>query len=713
MTPDDLLKRRKGQALNAEQALAARQLLAKSSDEVTALAQRMLDGPSDEQRAVFAKAIVRHAAIQEQVTAATAEAGRALAQFKMAARSKAVGGRIHESIINGLGGPDRLEDVAAGILKLQAEGVDPGAVNKFALASLKPRKSDYLIEYYYNALLSGVSTHVVNSASNLATQLMQIPEYALAAGVGAIRTGAAKVTGREAAERVFLSEAGARAFGLVQGAKEGLRAFAKVMRTGDPVDPMTALEVRKHKAIPGVAGSIIRTPSRLLMAEDELFKATARRSSMAGLAVRQARNEGLRGPEAKARIAELVANPTDAMVEQSFNFARYLTFQTPLLKLGQLGTAALETAPIFKLIFPFVRTPANLFKFALERVPGAQLAVKRVREDYRAGGVRRDLAVARATFGAGIAATVMTYAAEGKVSGKGPSDPATRRTLMAGGWQPFSIKVGDKWFSYSRTDPFATLFGVSADLVTYDQNLTEKQKEARHVALLGSIMAQIESKTWLSGLSDFVQAMDDPGRFGESYSSRLVGSLVPTISAHAANSIDPVARETVVNGDFPSSIANRVRSRIPGLSQSLPAQRDAWGQEVRREGGPAANLLSPFYMRTDKNDPLGRALLDAGIGMGRPTRTISDGMGGDRQLNGKEFDRYQELAGRYVREDVAALLQDEDWSTLARGEQKKEIRKAVAAARKAAREELFDPEQTDLPEAAPALPPGFKFAQQP
>jgi hypothetical protein len=159
------------QALNAEQALAARQILAKSSDEVVSLAQKVGPGASDEQRAAFAQAIVRHAAIQEQVTAATAEAGRALAQFKMAARSKAIGRSIHENIVSGAGGPDRLDAVAAGILKLQREGAEPGKVNKFAVEALKPHKTDYFVEYYYNALLSGVSTHVVNSMSNLATQL--------------------------------------------------------------------------------------------------------------------------------------------------------------------------------------------------------------------------------------------------------------------------------------------------------------------------------------------------------------------------------------------------------------------------------------------------------------------------------------------------------------------------------------------------------------
>lgn len=325
-------------------------------------------------------------------------------RLEPAARSKAVGGPIHQTIIQGLGGEGRLEDVAAGILKLQQEGADQGKVNKFALDAMKPTKTDYLVEYYYNALLSGVSTSIVNSVSNLVTQLTQIPEYGAAAVFGGARAILSKVAGQQAAERVLFSGVGARALGTLQGTKEGLRAFAKVMRTGDPIDLMTMVEARRHKAIPGVGGSIIRTPTRLLMAEDELFKAMARRSSMAGLAVRKARNEELSGEAAKHRIAELMAAPTDDIVEQSFDFARYLTFQTPLGALGQMGISATNKAPILKLVVPFIRTPVSLFKFSLERLPLAQRALRPVRDDYKAGGVRRDLAVARASFGAGIGA---------------------------------------------------------------------------------------------------------------------------------------------------------------------------------------------------------------------------------------------------------------------------------------------------------------------
>lgn len=107
-------------------------------------------------------------------------------------------------------------------------------------------------------------------------------------------------------------------------------------------------------------------------------------------------------------------------------------------------------------------------------------------------------------------------------------------------------------------------------------------------------------------------------------------------------------------------------------------------------------------MKTDKNDPIGQALLDAGAGMGRPKRTISDGMGGERELSDAEFARYQSVAGQYVREDIQDAIADPEWKMLDQTEQRKEIKRIVAAARRDAREDLFSDDAQ-----LPPLPPGF------
>jgi hypothetical protein len=180
MTADDLLRRRRGQALNAEQALAARQLLAKSGDEVLRLAQAAV-GPaaSDVSRAAFSAALIRHAAIHEQVTGATAEAGRALSALRVAARSQDVSGRVHQAIIEGAGGQKRLEDIAGHILELQRQGVGPQWRQPLCRDAVRPRLRDKLVELWYNWLLSGPQTHVVNFLSNAGPRRSRSPNRRL------------------------------------------------------------------------------------------------------------------------------------------------------------------------------------------------------------------------------------------------------------------------------------------------------------------------------------------------------------------------------------------------------------------------------------------------------------------------------------------------------------------------------------------------------
>lgn len=696
MKVDDLLKRRKGQALNAEEALAARQLLAKSSDELVAMAGRVKGG-SDADLAAFRQAWLRHAAIQEQVTGATAEAGRALAQFKMAARSKAVTGRLHPAMIEGAGGRDRLEEAAGAILDLQNAGVGPGEVTKFAVKALKPKFSDKLVELWYNSLLSGPQTHAVNILSNSITAGLQLPEMATASALGQLR--------RASVDRVMASELAPRMVGLLQGTREGLRAFGRTLKTGEVSDFVTKVEAQEQRAISGVKGSIIRTPTRLLSAEDELFKGIARRMEINGLAVRKAKGEGLKGPDLYRRIEELSANPTDEMFSQSLDYARYLTYQRPLGPIGQSVTRMTQTWPALKLFLPFVRTPVNIMKYVTERSPAAPF-LKEWRADVAAGGARRDLAIARVTLGTGLGLLVTQWAAEGKISGSGPLDDNAKGLMRADGWQPYSVRIGDKWYSYQRLDPLASTLGVAADFATRSEYMTDTQRDEAAGLILASVLRNLADKTWLSGISDVMSALDDPDRNAGRLVGRLAGSLaVPAGVAQVARTIDPVARQT-------RSPVDAIKARVPGLSDNLMPMRDVWGNEVVRDGGLGPDIVSPIWTSTAKNDPLNSEMLDVGARFGKPDRKV-----GGRKLTDQEFDRYEMLAGQLTQVELRKAMAGAGWAKMSKDDRQDAAEKIKREARKAARSLLFGgfkknakPDPTPVLAASP-LPDGFVLDQ--
>ncbi|GAA0866840.1 hypothetical protein GCM10009115_32140 [Sphingopyxis soli] len=700
MTADDLLARRKGQAFSAEEAYAARVILGKSSSELVNMAKRLRslgDDPGSEAMAQFQQALVRHTAIQEAVSGMTAEAGRALQQFRMTANSRDLPGRVLDGLVNTGGSPKRIKQAADAIIELER---DPANLNRFVEKASKPKFSDRVQEVWYNYLLSGPQTHMVNILSNTMTSVGQLPEHAVAAGVGAVRRGLK----RDASDRVLFSEVGARTVGMLQGMKEGLREYGRGFRARgpggemapilsreglggvwkgltdrQPADLVSKVEAQAQKAVPGIKGDILRIPTSFLTAEDEFFKAVASRMELSGLAVRQAGKEGLKGRAAKERAAELLANPTDEMLDQSFDYARYLTFQRPLGD-GLAGKLSRMTQdhPTLKAVLPFIRTPTNLIKFTAERSPLAPF-VKEWRQDIAAGGARRDLAIAKVMIGSGVGAVIAELAAQGVVTGSVPSDENKLRLLMASGWQPYSIKIGDTYYSYKRLDPFAMTFGTAADIATMGENMGEDRDE-KAALYAATVVSNLASRTWLSGITDALDAIKDPERYSGNFIKRLIGAAtVPTGSAQLTRVVDPTMRETPDIGSYMSS-------RMPGQSDELLPKRDVWGQPIVSEGGVGPDILSPIWTSTDKKDPITNEALRVGATISKPNK-------GD--MTPEQYDRLQPVAGELARKWIGELMATPEYRAMTKEDQAEEIRSAVTAARKEAKAHVLGGEPLD------------------
>ena len=88
---------------------------------------------------------------------------------------------------------------------------------------------------------------------------------------------------------------------------------------------------------------------------------------------------------------------------------------------------------------------------------------------------------------------------------------------MQTGWQPYSIKVGDTYYGYNRFEPVGIIFGVSADLAEIASTVRDSDKgiiedlEIVSTMLAASITENITNKTFLTGISDAIEAIGDPG----------------------------------------------------------------------------------------------------------------------------------------------------------------------------------------------------------
>jgi hypothetical protein len=267
---------------------------------------------------------------------------------------------------------------------------------------------------------------------------------------------------------------------------------------------------------------------------------------------------------------------------------RCLTRLTPRLdtgrsrkELGPVGRAVQQISNnwvLGKIVMPFVRTPSNIIKFAGERSVFG-LAMPEVRAALRAGGRSRDEALARITLGSGLSTAAVVAALDGRISGSGPTDPRERAALLQSGWQPNSIRIGDRWVSYARLDPLATLFGVAADFAEAGKWATKQEADQIALNLGMGIAKNITSKTWLSGLSDAFDVLSDPERYGKNYVQRLASSMaVPALLSQTAQAIDPNMRDA-------RTIMDAIKARVPVAGCPLPGlSRAGQAQRVGRSG---------------------------------------------------------------------------------------------------------------------------------
>jgi endonuclease YncB( thermonuclease family) len=679
--PEQLLRRQQGQALNAEQLYAARALVQRSRETVVRLAKQAIGG-SDEDLANFRKAWLRHAALEEQVAGATAEAGRALQQFKMLASAKDASGEAVRAYLRGGGGRDNIEDAARAIVDLSE---DPAKANRFIADSAKPTWRDKFNELWVNSLLSGPRTHVVNFVGNAVTTAAMIPEQALTAGIGALT---------RSSDRATIGEVSARLRGMVNGSLEGLKALKSsagemVTNPGGwlanehgPADMATKVENARFHAIEGRKGQIIRLPTRALTAADEFWKSINRNAELHALAYREATKTRSNPAEWDATYERLLQSPTEDMQKQAGDAARYYTFQRELGPTGKLVSQLSNTMPLGKILIPFVKTPINLLKFAGERSVIAP-AMPSVRAALMAGGRARDEALARITLGSGLSAAAVLGALSGRLSGGGPTDPGQRAALLQSGWQPYSIRVGNRWVSYSRFDPYSTLLGVAADFAEAGNWATKKEADQVALKLTESVAQNITNKTWLSGLSDAFDVLSDPQRYGGRYVQNLAASMaVPALSAQTAQATDPYLRDA-------RNIVDAIKARVPVLSQTVPARRNVWGEPIPAGDAVGPKILSPFYASTVNPSPLSQEIARLQVPLPMPQRYVTvDGK--HTPLSAQQYDELTQLSGKPAKQYLEQAIQSPDYRSMDDDARTEFIKDSLADFREAGRDALLE-----------------------
>ncbi len=651
---EDILGFKLGDGVTPARITGARIALTDSASSLQKMAKSVLDGDATTaEKLSFRQAISTHVAIQQSVAGMSAEAGRSLNAFKIPVQSgMQTGGKTAvfrtqlQETFERSGGDDTLYKIAEYI---EEAGDDLAEVTKRAKQIDKATTGDMVLETWINGLLSSPATHVVNTTSNALVATWAIPEHLLASVYSKLL---------RSEKGVEIQEAIGQIFGVVYGTRDGFRMFWKTIKTGEPSDPAMKLEARKYRAVTAknmgintegylakgidLLGNTIRLPGRFLGAEDEFFKAIGYRMELNALAYRKAFSEGLEGKDLAKRIVNIINNPTEEMHLAASDIARVQTFTNPFGESGQKVQLLAYSHPALKLILPFVRTPVNIVKFVGMRSPFAPFA-KSFRADMKAGGARRDLALSRMSLGSLIMMSTVPFAMDGTITGPGPRGKAQRDAKRRQGWQPNSLKVGDKYYSYNRLDPLGMFLGLTAEVVEVMKYADDDDRHEIAAALTIAVTKNLTSKTYLRGLSDTMNVISDPDRYAERYFQRMGASFIPftSLTAQVERTIDPTLRATY-------DLIDEIKARTPGLSDSLKPRRNLYGEPIVLEGGLGWDFVSPIYSSTRKYDYVDNQIVENEVNISMPRRSIGTG-NFSIELNAEEYDRYVVLAGKELK----------------------------------------------------------------
>lgn len=719
----DLLNAKVGTTFNAEQMVAARHLLVKSANRLDDLAGRiksMAAGTEDDKLLLeFRDQLATHGAIQMRLKAAQTEVARALRSFRLPVDGSTGLSDPQQiaSLLNEMGGRANMKNLADAYTQLtldqKARFVDLAGTTTQQLGKVWK-------ELYVMGMQSSTNSAERNFFANMISLLARSADTTFASTVGRAvdKTIVTPIVGSNSADEVFTSEAiiefGNFIYSLPKGLQAGLKAFAtdtplyKSGRDIDKVpDPAITAKLFADPETPlakGVdfLGKVIRLPGRANLAGDEFAKAMLANMENRRLAARDAllaMKNGVDESKALDGMAMQITNPSGRLIDRIDQAVMEGTLQSDLGSFGNFLMSSrnkLDNAgfgPIGTFIAPYIKTVVNAQKQMLARTPIGQLALKEIREDYAAGGARRQMAMGKFSQGAAFMGLASYLAMDGTCTGAGPTDPERKKFLReTTGWQPFSCKVGDAYYSYAGLEPIGGMLAIGTTLAEIGSVYGKEDDDEWHdLMLYAAIMPfkYIGELPFLSGMSKFVTMIEEAKRdpkgeqahaaaraFFGSTAQNMVGGVVPIpqpfsgLTRQIEDTLDPLKREVTVDPSLPSEykyfdfMFRSWLAKTPLLSQDMPVSRNIWGAEVKTGDNSALKWIVPFNRVETDLDADERRILEIAKARGKmpftkPDRKIANVTMTDAEYSDMLLYMNQvQIDGKNMRQSMMSALAD-------------------------------------------------------
>lgn len=398
----------------------------------------------------------------------------------------------------------------------------------------------------------------------------------------------------------------------------------------------------------------------------------------------------------------LDAVPASA-IDRAVQEAMKATFKDDNALTRLVSSIKRNTGFVGETLLPFTKTPANVTMRALDYSPaGIASAVKMAKNGAEASAVIDQ--VAKATTGTLAILLGIGLYNKGIITGPEDEDPDKAAFQKQQGWLPYAVKFGDNYYTYDWAQPGS--MGLVLGSTIMSQLDKDGSIEAKDLASIikNSVSAFGDTLLQQSTLQNLLDVFSGYGSPTENMTNEVLETpqrLIPSLVGATARVADTTQRSTYSKGDFLKTQIDTLKSKIPGLSQTLPATYDTWGNEVQRSGNSLeaafAQYLNPGQLgysggQTPIDEEIMRlydATNNSGVFPHKADRTVTIA-GEEIDLDNQQYSEFQRLLGQASYEAANAFLEMPGYDSLADEQKADALQNAYAAAKDIALSEMFD-----------------------
>lgn len=365
-------------------------------------------------------------------------------------------------------------------------------------------------------------------------------------------------------------------------------------------------------------------------------------------------------------------------------------------------------------LIPFAKTPANLTKAIVDYSPvglvNSLTKYKAMNNAIETGQFTAKMqhdfvqTLGKATAGTMLYVLGMALAKAGITSGKSDDDKDTRDFIKNTlGINSYSIKIGNKSFTYDWAQPIAAPLSIMANIETSKKNKEQALLEGvvNSLDTAGSILLE---QSFLSSINDVLS--DNAGVVSGIINEvlELPSRAIPTFSKQIVDLTDTTQRQTYEYDKPLQTATNKIKAKLPGLSKTLSPSVDTMGREILRYGGknnPFNVFLNPANVNTENISESASEIYrvykvtgDQTI-MPRVTPYYINQKGEKTILSTKERTEYAKVSGKIIEDNIKLLLKNSNYVKLEDEEKSQIIKNIVDYSYNKAREDVVGIEMSN------------------